>query len=65
MIAKYVDRTPASYGGARRVEVIAKEIFPNKFFQKFTRKKLNPSQKRALNRKIYAESQWRVDKDYL
>lgn len=63
LIAKYVDRTPACYGGARRVEVIAKEMYPEKFPNKFTRKKLKPSQKRALNRKIYAESRWRVDKD--
>ncbi|EXX73794.1 hypothetical protein RirG_057140 [Rhizophagus irregularis DAOM 197198w] len=63
LITNYVDRTPASYGGARRVEVIAKEMFPNKFPHKFTRKKLTTSQKRALNRKIYAESQWRVDKE--
>ncbi|UZO25195.1 uncharacterized protein OCT59_017473 [Rhizophagus irregularis] len=26
LIAKYVDRTPASYGGACRIEVIAKEM---------------------------------------
>ncbi|PKC16097.1 hypothetical protein RhiirA5_407408 [Rhizophagus irregularis] len=57
-----VDRTSASYGGVRHIEVIAKEIFPNKFPHKFTRKKLTTSQKRALNRKIYAESQWRVGK---
>jgi hypothetical protein len=63
LITKYVDRTPASYGGARRVEVIAKEMYPNKFPCTFTRKKLKQSQKRALNRKIYAESQWRIDKD--
>ncbi|CAB4441869.1 unnamed protein product [Rhizophagus irregularis] len=63
LIAKYVDRTPASYGGARRVEVIAKEMYSKKFSHKFTRKKLKPFQKRALNWKIYAESQWRVDKD--
>ncbi|PKC59129.1 hypothetical protein RhiirA1_400179 [Rhizophagus irregularis] len=55
-------KTSASYGGVRHVEVIAKEIFPNKFPHKFTRKKLTTSQKRALNRKIYAESQWRVGK---
>jgi hypothetical protein len=63
LITKYVDRTPASYGRARRVEVIAKEMYPNKFPHKFTRKKLKPSQKRALNQKIYAESQWHIDKD--
>ncbi|RGB23504.1 hypothetical protein C1646_774411, partial [Rhizophagus diaphanus] len=31
LIAKYVDKTPACYGGARRVEVIAKEMYPGKF----------------------------------
>src|SRR4051812_12383185 len=60
LITKYVDRTPASYGGARRVEIIAKEIYPKKFSHKFTRKKLKLFQKCALNRKIYAEFQWRV-----
>ncbi|PKC03253.1 hypothetical protein RhiirA5_424034 [Rhizophagus irregularis] len=58
-----VDRIPACYGGAQCVEVIAKEMYPEKFSNKFTRKKLKPSQKRALNQKIYAESQWHVDKD--
>ncbi|PKC03286.1 hypothetical protein RhiirA5_424001 [Rhizophagus irregularis] len=63
LIAKYVDRTPASYGGACRVEVIAKEMYPKKFPHKFTKKKLKLFQKHALNQKIYAESQWCVDND--
>src|ERR1043165_4420186 len=42
LITKYVDRTPASYGGARRVEEIAKEMYPRKFPNKFTKKKLKP-----------------------
>uniref|UniRef100_U9UV44 Uncharacterized protein n=1 Tax=Rhizophagus irregularis (strain DAOM 181602 / DAOM 197198 / MUCL 43194) TaxID=747089 RepID=U9UV44_RHIID len=63
LIAKYVNRTLAYYGGACRVEVIAKEMYPEKFPNKFTRKKLKPSQKRALNWKIYVESRWRIDKD--
>ncbi|RGB22902.1 hypothetical protein C1646_775341 [Rhizophagus diaphanus] len=45
LIAKYVDRTLAYYGGARRVEVIAKEMYSGKFPYKFTRKKLKSSQK--------------------
>ncbi|PKC71386.1 hypothetical protein RhiirA1_453558, partial [Rhizophagus irregularis] len=56
LIAKYVDRIPACYGRARRVEVIAKEMYPEKFPNKFTRKKLKLSQKHALNQKIYTES---------
>ncbi|CAB4407584.1 unnamed protein product [Rhizophagus irregularis] len=27
----YINRTPATYGGARRREVIGKEMYPNKF----------------------------------
>jgi hypothetical protein len=56
LIAKYVNKTLAYYDGARRIEVIAKKLYPEKFPHKFTRKKLKPFQKRALNRKIYAES---------
>ena len=40
LIAKYVDRIPASYGEAHRVKVIAKEMYPKKFSHKFTRKRL-------------------------
>ncbi|PKK55363.1 hypothetical protein RhiirC2_722466 [Rhizophagus irregularis] len=40
LIAKYIDRTPASYGRAHCVEVIAKEMYSKKFPHKFTRKKL-------------------------
>ncbi|POG57883.1 hypothetical protein GLOIN_2v1886255 [Rhizophagus irregularis DAOM 181602=DAOM 197198] len=64
LITNYVNRTPASYGGAYYIEVMAKKMFPNKFPYKFTRKKLTTSQKRALNQKIYAESQWHIDKEY-
>src|SRR2546421_8711937 len=28
-ISKYINRTPAQFGGSRRVEVIAHELFPN------------------------------------
>ncbi|SRR6266542_1176638 len=64
LIVKYVDRIPASYGEACRIEVIVKEMYPKKFSYKFTRKKFKLFQKHALNRKIYAKSQWHVDKDY-
>jgi hypothetical protein len=52
LITKYVDRTPASYDGTHYIEVIAKEMFSNRFPHNFTRKKLTSSQKRALNCRI-------------
>ncbi|RGB33049.1 hypothetical protein C1646_762185 [Rhizophagus diaphanus] len=45
LIAKYVNRIPVCHGGAHHVEVIAKEMYPKKFSNKFTRKKLKPFQK--------------------
>jgi hypothetical protein len=62
LIAKYIYRIPTSYGGAHCVEVIAKELYLEKFPYKFI-KKLKPFQKCALNQKIYAESQWHINKD--
>src|SRR5436190_16021036 len=61
-ISAYIDRTPASFGGSRRVEIIAKEIWGNKFKKGFSRKKLNPKEKRILNRQIYSESKWFIDR---
>ena len=61
-ISAYIDRTPANFGGSRRVEVIAKEIWANRFKKGFSRKKLNYKEKRILNRQIYAESQWFIDR---
>ena len=62
-IRYYIDRTPAQVGGARRVEVIGKELFPSSFTGKFTRKKLNHAQKRKLNRQIYSEAEWKINRD--
>ncbi|CAB4419418.1 unnamed protein product [Rhizophagus irregularis] len=61
-ISQYIQRTPAQFGGSRRVEIIALELFPNLFSQKFSRKKLNYAQKRKLNRTLYAESIWQIDR---
>jgi hypothetical protein len=62
-IRYYIERTPAQVGGARRMEVIGKELFPLLFTDKFSRKKLNISQKRKLNRQIYAEAEWKIDRE--
>ncbi|CAG8613126.1 17738_t:CDS:2, partial [Racocetra persica] len=45
IIHEYISRTPAQFGETRRIEVIAKEIFPNLFLKEFSRKKLDCSQK--------------------
>ncbi|RHZ80535.1 hypothetical protein Glove_134g157 [Diversispora epigaea] len=49
--------------GARRIEIIGKELFPSLFSDKFTRKKLNISQKKKLNRQIFSEAKWKIDKE--
>lgn len=62
-IRYYIERTPAQVGGARRIEVIGKELFPSLFTEKFTQKKLSHAQKRKLNRQIYSETEWKIDQD--
>ncbi|CAI2167455.1 2258_t:CDS:2 [Funneliformis geosporum] len=60
-ISKYIQQTLAQFGGSRRVEVIACELFPNLFLQKFSRKRLNARQKRQLNCTLFTESVWKID----
>lgn len=63
-ISNYIKRTPAQFGGSRRVEVVACELFPKLFSnKKFSRKKLNHEQKRKLNHVLYAESTWQIDRN--
>ncbi|GES74758.1 hypothetical protein GLOIN_2v1772310 [Rhizophagus clarus] len=61
-ISSYIKRTPAQFGGSRRVEIIACELFPRFLDKNFSRKKLNYEEKRKLNRVLYAESIWQIDK---
>lgn len=63
IISEYISRTPAQFGGTRRIEVIAKELFPSLFPKNFSRKRLDCSQKRWLNRQLYAEAVWKIDRD--
>jgi hypothetical protein len=62
-ICKYISRTPVQFDGTRRIEIVAKELFPNLFPNKFTHKRLTHSQKHRLNRQLYSEAIWRVDRD--
>src|SRR6266542_4188547 len=61
-ISKYIKRTPAQFGGSCHIEVVARELFPNLFSQKFNQKKLNFKQKKQLNHALFAESIWKIDR---
>jgi hypothetical protein len=61
-ISLYIKHTPAQFGGSRRVEIIANELFPKFLGKKFSRKKLNFEEKRKLNRALYAELVWQIDR---
>ncbi|CAB5371538.1 unnamed protein product [Rhizophagus irregularis] len=61
-ISSYIKRTPAQFGGSRRIENIACELFPRFLGKSFSRKKLNFEEKRKLNRTLYAESVWQIDR---
>ena len=43
IICEYVSRTPVQFGRIRRIEVIAKKLFPDLFPKEFLCKKLNCS----------------------
>ncbi|CAB4426242.1 unnamed protein product [Rhizophagus irregularis] len=61
-ISSYIKCTPAQFGGLRRVENIACELFPRFLGKSFSHKKLNFEEKRKLNRTLYAESVWQIDR---
>ncbi|CAG8805236.1 6980_t:CDS:2, partial [Gigaspora margarita] len=49
--------------GSCRVEVMARELFPKLFHQKFSKKKLTYNQKQMLNHALYTESTWQIDRN--
>ncbi|PKY28575.1 hypothetical protein RhiirB3_391156 [Rhizophagus irregularis] len=61
-ILKYIKRTSAQFGGSHHVEVVVRELFSHLFLQKFSRKKMDYKQKRKLNRQLFAESIWKIDR---
>ncbi|RGB31607.1 hypothetical protein C1646_763854 [Rhizophagus diaphanus] len=61
-ISKYIQQTPAQFGGSRRIEIVARELFPNLFSKNFSRRKLDSKQKRQLNRSLFTESVWKIDR---
>jgi hypothetical protein len=49
------------YGGAPRIEVLAKELFPKKFDKDFNWKRLTDSEKTKLENELTARAKWRND----
>uniref|UniRef100_U9TAK0 Uncharacterized protein n=1 Tax=Rhizophagus irregularis (strain DAOM 181602 / DAOM 197198 / MUCL 43194) TaxID=747089 RepID=U9TAK0_RHIID len=49
------------YGGAPRVEVLAKELFPIKFDKNFSWKRLTNNEKIKLENELVARAKWRND----
>ncbi|RHZ88487.1 hypothetical protein Glove_22g143 [Diversispora epigaea] len=60
---KEKSRKRIHFGSTRRIEIIGKELFPLLFTENFSKKKLNTVQKRKLNRQIYAEAKWKIDRE--
>jgi hypothetical protein len=58
-IKMYINRTPVTYGGACRRELIEKEMFPDKFSCEicFDSKKLSKDEIIEFNKKIASESE--------
>ena len=62
-IKKYILRTPVSFGGGRRVEIVAKELWSNKFPENFDSSKLSKSEEIILKNAQRAEAEWLIDRD--
>ncbi|RIA84770.1 hypothetical protein C1645_404492 [Glomus cerebriforme] len=60
---KYLQRIGGiiHYGGASRVEVLAKELFPKKFDKNFSWKRLTNNKKIKLENELVARAKWRND----
>ncbi|KAF0378096.1 hypothetical protein F8M41_012458 [Gigaspora margarita] len=63
----YVVSSPASFGDGKKPEVIAKELFSEKFLENasFTRKKLNNKKQKEFERVLESEATWHLDKEIL
>ncbi|RIB25477.1 hypothetical protein C2G38_469931 [Gigaspora rosea] len=63
----YIISSPASFGGGKKPEIVAKELFPEKFPENvsFTRKKLNNNERKEFERALESEATWRLDREVL
>ncbi|RIB09251.1 hypothetical protein C2G38_2044479 [Gigaspora rosea] len=63
-ITSYINRTPSTYGGARRREIIGKEMFLDRFSSEtgFSFKKLKGEEITQFNNQIISKSEWFIDR---
>ena len=63
----YIINSPASFGGGKKPEVVAKQLFPEKFPENasFTRKKLSKQERKEFEKALESEATWHLDKDAL
>ena len=59
----YVINSPANFGGGKKPEIIAKQLFPQKFpaNKSFSRRKLSKSELQEFKRALEAETTWRLE----
>ncbi|CAJ0826216.1 15385_t:CDS:2, partial [Entrophospora sp. SA101] len=58
---------PANFGGGKKPEIIAKQLFPQKFpaNKSFSQRKLSKSELQEFKRALEAEATWCWDKEVL
>lgn len=63
----YIISSPASFSGSKKPEVVAKELFPEKFSENvsFSRKKLGNKERREFEKALESEATWRLDREAL
>ncbi|CAJ0862023.1 17572_t:CDS:2, partial [Entrophospora sp. SA101] len=62
----YVINSPANFGGGKKLEIIAKQLFPQKFLanKSFSRRKLSKSELQEFKRALKAEATWPLRQSY-
>ncbi|CAG8624287.1 16171_t:CDS:2, partial [Gigaspora rosea] len=63
----YIISSPACFGGGKKPEVIANELFPEKFPENASllEKKLNNKEQKEFERALESETTWHLDKEFL
>jgi len=61
----YILLSPSQYGGGRRVDIVAYELFPEKFQKQknYSWNALDKDQRMLLQRTLLAFYQWKLDKE--
>jgi len=63
----YIINSPASFGGGKKPEIVANQLFLEKFPENtpFTRKKLSKEERKEFERALEYEATWHLDKEVL